>query len=147
MAQYPEWPPRAPMEAAQMKMGFRLSLGQVGWSAPRAQEAIYYRRLARHIKTCCLDVHTNGLPALCRLRYNQEGNPKYTPEVGGAIVWCRKVVQALWDRITEHEHLSGKQGGRRGAIGGHPMSVSPVAWREAWDDIVYALPLVDSWPL
>ena len=26
------------------------------------------------------------------------------------------------------------------------MSVSKVAWLEAWNDIVYALPLVDSWP-
>ena len=37
-------------------------------------------------------------------------------------------------------------GSRRGAIAGHPLSVSKVAWLEAWNDIVYALPLVDSWP-
>ena len=37
-------------------------------------------------------------------------------------------------------------GSRRGAIAGHPLSGSKVAWLEAWNDIVYALPLVDSWP-
>ena len=35
---------------------------------------------------------------------------------------------------------------RQGAIAGHPLWVSKVAWLEAWNDIVYALPLVDSWP-
>ena len=130
-----------------MKMGFCLALGQLGWSAPPAQEAIYYMRLARHIKTCCLDVvHTDGLMAVCRLMYTQEGGPKCTREDGGAIVWYSNVASALWDRMKEHERMSGKQGGRRGAIAWHPMSVSPVAWREAWNDIVYVLPLVDSWP-
>ena len=125
-----------------MKMGFRLAQGQVDWSAPPAQEAIYYRQFARHIEPCCLHVvHLHGLTAPCRLMYTQEGNPKCTREDGGAIVWYCNVAFAPWDRIKEHERLSGKQGGQRGAI-----SVSPVTWREACNDIVYALPLVDSWP-
>ena len=128
-----------------MEVGFCVVLRQVGWSAPLAQEAIYYRKLAKHMETCCLDVvHTHGLVALCGLMYTEEGSPKCTQEDGGAIVWYRKVASALWDWIKEHEQLSGKQGGRRGAIAGHPMSVSPVAWRDAWDDIVCALPLLDS---
>ena len=130
-----------------MKRGFCLALGQLGWSAPPAQEAIYYRRLARHMETCCLDVvHTHVLATLCRLMYTKKGSPKCTKEDGGAIVWYRKVASALWDRMKEDERLSGKQGGRRGANAGHPMSVSPVAWGGAWNDIVYALQLVDSWP-
>ena len=43
------------MEAAKMKMGFRLALGQAAWHAPPEQEAIYYRKLAWHMATCALD--------------------------------------------------------------------------------------------
>ena len=96
MAQHHEWPPRATIEAAQMKMGLCLALGQLGRSAPRAQEAIYHRRLARHMETCCpAVVHTHGLAALCRLMFTQEGSPKCTREDGGAIMWYRKVDSAL----------------------------------------------------
>ena len=131
-----------------MKMGPCLALGQVRWSAPPEQEAIYYRQLARHMETCCLDgIHLHGFAALSRLMYTQEGSPKYTRDDGGTIVWYRKVAFALWDLIKEHEQRSGNQGGRRGAIAGHPISVSPVAWRDTWNDIVYVVPLVDSWPL
>ena len=34
MAQHPEWPPWDTMEAAQMKMGFRLALGEAGVACP-----------------------------------------------------------------------------------------------------------------
>ena len=40
------------MEAAQMKMGFCLALGQAGWHAPPEQVAIYYSKLAWHMATC-----------------------------------------------------------------------------------------------
>ena len=57
-----------------------------------------------------------------------------------------KVASDLWHRIKKYEQDRGKVGSRRGAIAGHPLSVSKVAWLEAWNDIVFALPLVDSWP-
>ena len=47
MAQHPEWPPRDTMEAAQMKIGFRLAPGQREWHAPPEQEAMYYKKLPR----------------------------------------------------------------------------------------------------
>ena len=97
--------------------------------------------------TCPVDViHTHGLAAVCRLMYSQEGSPKCTWEDGGAIVEYRTVASDRWERIKQYEQDRGKVGSRRGAIAGHPMSVSKVAWLEAWNDIVYALPLVDSWP-
>ena len=68
MAQHPERPAMDTMEAAKIKKGFRLALGQTGWRAPREQEAIYYRKLARHMATCAMDVvHAHGLAAMCRL--------------------------------------------------------------------------------
>ena len=134
------------MEAAQMKMGFRLTLGQAGWHAPPEQEAIYYRKLARHMATCDLDViHAHGLAALCRLMYSQEGVPKCIGEDGGAVVEYRTVASNSWERITQYEQDCGKVGSRRGAIARHPMSVCKLSRLEAWNDIVYALPLVDSW--
>ena len=97
-----------------------------------------------YMGTCSLDVvHTHGLAALCRLMYSQEGSPKCTRADGGVVVEYQKVASGLWDRIKKYEEDRGKVGSRRGAIGGHPMSVSKVAWLEAWNDIVYALPLVD----
>ena len=85
-----------------------------------------------HLLQAAGKAHGNMLPR-CRpspwtcstepFMYTQEGSRKCTREDGGAIVWYCKVVSALWDRIKEHEQLSGKQGGRRGAIAGHPMSV------------------------
>ena len=130
-----------------MKMGSRLALGKIGSHAPPEQEAIYYRKLARHMATCAMDVvHTHGLAALCRLMYNQEGSPKCTREDGGAVVEYRTVASNLWERIKQSEQESGKVGGRRGAISGHPMSVCKRTWMEAWNNIVYASPLVDSWP-
>ena len=100
-----------------------------------------------YMATCSLDVvHTHGLAALCRLMHSQEGSPKRTREDGSVVVEYQKVASSLWDRIKKYEQGRGKVGSRRGAIGGHPMSVSKVAWLEAWNDIVYALPLVDSWP-
>ena len=147
MAQHPELPPRDTMEAAHMKMGFRLALGEARWHAPPEREAAYYRKLAMHMATCPLDVvRTHGLEALCRLMYSQEGSPKCTREDGGAVVEYHKVASDLWDRIKKYEQDRGKVGSRRGAIAGHPLSVSKVAWLEAWNDIVYALPLVGSWP-
>ena len=130
-----------------MKMGFRLALGQVGWSAPPEQGAIYYRKLARHMATCAMDVlPTHGLATLSRLMYTQEGNPKCTREDCGAIVCYSMVASDLRDRIKEHEQQSRKPGGSRGAISRHPIGICRVAWREPWNDIVYALPPVDSWP-
>ena len=135
------------MEAAQMKIGFRLALGQAGWHAPPEQEAIYYRRLAWHMATCAFDpIHTHGLAALCRLMYSQEGSPKCTREDGGAVVEYRAVASKLWERIKRYEPECGKVGSRQGAIAGHPMSVCKLAWMEAWNDIVYAMPLLDSCP-
>ena len=135
------------MVAAKMKMGFRLAMGQVGWSAPLEQEAIFFRKLAWHMATCAMDiVHTRGLAALSRLMYTQVGSPKCTREDGGAAVCYGTVAFDLWDRMKMHEHQSGKPGGRRRAVFGHPMGVYQVAWREAWDDIVHALPLLDLWP-
>ena len=100
-----------------------------------------------HMATCPLDVvHTHGLAALCRLMYSQEGSPKCTREDGGAVVEYRTVASDHWERIKQYEQDRGKVGSRRGAIAGHPLSVSKVAWLEAWNDIVCALPLVDSWP-
>ena len=105
-----------------MEMLFCPALGKVWWSAPPAQKAIYYTHLATHMETCCLDVvHLHG--------HTQKGSSKCTREDRGAIVVYRNAASALWDQIKEHERVSGKQGGRRGAIAGHPMSVSPVAWR------------------
>ena len=40
MAQHPEWPPWDTMEAAQMKMGFRLALGEEGWHQNRRPSII-----------------------------------------------------------------------------------------------------------
>ena len=135
------------MEAAEIKTGFRLALGQLGWSAPPEQEAIFCRKLAWHLATCAMDVvHTLGLATLCRLMYTQVGSPKCTREDGGAVVCYHAVASDLWDRIKPHEQQSGNPGGRQGAISGNPISVCQVAWREAWNDIAYALPLVDSWP-
>ena len=141
------------MEAAQMKMGFRLALVKAGWHAPPEQEAIFYRKLAWQMATCALDViHTHGLAAVFRLMYSQEGSPKCTREDGGAVVEYRTVASNLWERITQYEQDCGKVGGQRGAISGHPISVCKLAWMEAWNDIncviiiVYALPVVDSWP-
>ena len=148
MAQHREWPPRDTMEAAQMKTGFHVALGQARWHAPPEHEAIYCRKLAWHMATCALDViHTHGLAALCRLMYSQEGSPKCTREDGGAVVEYRTVASNLSERIKQYEQDYGKVGSRRGAIAGHPISASKLAWMEAWNDIVYALPLVDSWPL
>ena len=131
------------MVAGRIKMGFRLALGQVEWSAPLEQEAIYYRKFAWHMATCAMDiVHTHGLAALSRPMYTQVGSPKCTREDGGVAVCCGTVAFDLWDRIKMHEHQSGKPGGRRAAVFGHPMSVCQVAWRVAWNDIVHALPLV-----
>ena len=97
--------------------------------------------------TCALDViHTPGLAAPCRLMYSQEGSPKCTREDGGAVVEYRTVASKLWERIKQYEQDCGKVGGRRGAISGHPIIVCKLAWMEAWNHIVYALPLVDSWP-
>ena len=79
--------------------------------------------------------------------YSQEGSPKCTGEDGGAVVEYRTVASNLWERMRQYEQDCGKVGSRRGAIAGHPISVSKLAWMEAWNDIVYALPLVDSWPL
>ena len=130
-----------------MKMGFRLALGQAGWHAPPKQEAIYYRHLARHMATCAVDViHTHGLAALCRLMYSQEGGPKCTRKDGGVVVEYRVVASNLWERIKPYEQESWKVGSRRGAISGHPLSVCKSTWMEAWNNIVCALPLVDSWP-
>ena len=56
------------------------------------------------------------------------------------------VASNLCERTKQYEQDCGRVGSRRGAIAGHPMSVSKLAWMEAWNDIVYALPLVDSWP-
>ena len=147
MAQHRELPPRDTMEAAQMKMGFRLALGHARLHAPPEQEAIYYRKLARHMATCALDViHTHALAASCRLMCNQEGSPKCTREDGGAVVEYRTVASNLWERIKQYEQDCGKVGGRRGAISGHPISVCKLTWMEAWNDIVCALPPVASWP-
>ena len=130
-----------------MKIGFRLALDQVGWHAPPEKEAIYYRKLARHMATCALDViHTHGLAALCRLMYSQKGSPKCTREDGGAVIEYRTVASNLCERIKQYEQDCGKVRGRRGANSGHPISVCKLIWMEAWNDIVYALPLVDSWP-
>ena len=113
MAQHPEWPPWDTMEAAQMKMGFRLALGEAGWHAPPEQEAIYYRKLAMYMATCSLDVvHTHGLAALCRLMYTQEGSPKCTREDGGVVVEYQKVASGLWDRIKKYEQDRGKESTR-----------------------------------
>ena len=70
------------------------------------------------------------------------GRLKCTREDGGAVVEYRTVASNLWERIKQYEQDCGKVGGRRGAISGHPTSVCKLAW----NDIVYALPLVDSWP-
>ena len=85
-----------------MKMGFRLALGQAGWHAPPKREAMYYKKLARHMATCAMDVmHTHGLAALCRLMYSQEGSPKCTREDGGAVVEYRVVASNPWERINQ----------------------------------------------
>ena len=106
------------MEAAKMKLGFRLALGQAGWHAPPQQEAIYYRKLARSMATCALDViPTHGLAALCRLMYSQEGSPKCTRAGGGAVVEYRTVAPNLWERIKRYQQDCGKVGGRRGGDG------------------------------
>ena len=100
-----------------------------------------------HMATCPIDViHTHGLAALWRLMYSQEGSPKCTGEDGSAFVEYRRLASNLSERIKEYEQDFGEVGSRRGAIAGHPMSVSKVAWLEAWNDIVYALPLADLWP-
>ena len=52
----------------------------------------------------------------------------------------------MWERIKQYEQESGNPGGRRGAISGHAMSVCKRTWMEVCNNIVYALPLVDSWP-
>ena len=87
MAQHHEWPSRDTIEAAQMKLGFRLPLGQTGWHARPKEEGIYYRKLARHMAKCAVDVvHAHGRAALSRLMYSQEGSPKCTREDGGVVV-------------------------------------------------------------
>ena len=96
------------MEAAQMKMGFRLAPGLTVWSAPPEQEAIYYRKLAWHMATCAMAVvHTHGLAAVCRLMYSQEGSPKCTREDGSAVVEYCTVASNLWDRIKQYQRESG----------------------------------------
>ena len=56
------------------------------------------------------------------------------------------VASNPWARRKQYEQESGEAGGRRGAISGQPMRVCKHTWMEAWNNIVYALPLVDSWP-
>ena len=130
-----------------MNMGLRLALGQIGSSAPPEQEAIYYRKLAWHTAPCARAVvHTHGLAALCRLMYSQEGSPNCTREDGGAVVEYRTVASNLWERIKQYEQESREPGGPRGAIFGRPMSVCIRTWMEAWNNIVYVLPLVHSSP-
>ena len=76
MDQTLEWPPWAELEAASMKLGLMLALGEVGWSRPPVQEAIFWRKLEKHMQTCDLDVvRIHGLLALCRLMYSQDGSP------------------------------------------------------------------------
>ena len=58
----------------------------------------------------------------------------------------RTVASNRWERIKQYEQESGKVAGRRGAISGHPFSVCKHTSMETWNKIVYALPLVDSWP-
>ena len=52
--------------------------------------------------TCAMDVvHTDGLAAVCPLRYNQQGSQKCSQEDGGAVVEYRTVPSNLWKRIKQ----------------------------------------------
>ena len=82
-----EWPPQHLLEAARMKYGLMVAIGQLGWEAMPEVAGRLWRRLKARMASCDLDVmNPHGCRALCRFTYTEHGFAMPTMHNGGSHV-------------------------------------------------------------